>query len=947
MIYYQILRHLKVDTCVTGVRECLFVPFSLSPFTLQRAYRWRDSIAVGLRDQRYRRAVRYLPDVVTGFAGSVIPPGSRADQPVRYLHGSVFLNLGIERPKDTEDGGFDEPSWNVLKGLLGTPMVGIHSQLRTLVDALRDRRFQEEHAPRIAAAWADTLQLFIPNQVLDADFTLATRYQFNTSVRVDFTVSIPEGQTVTRQMLSRLRIRATRDLPPGSVANVTRASFTYQTDAFSRSISVSQGHGDLIVVETGARDLGASLNSVPDQWEQQDERAEIVRATQQLVHHLNENMEYYHKVIWWNMDRDRLYMLLDGFMLPSAPGVSVASVVEREPIAILGNAIVFRVSAGSFLGLDDIQTPENLFDYYVDRQSHSESLHVSLPTDGLYAQTIMDECNALEEHYGNTDWALSDKEPELGSIPPELLGSRGTTPEAITPTPFPQTLINLQNAPEAPAPSGLASAFEAITNANAFRDMAGLAGTQANTQAAFNTAASLATGFGNQAAALHLAKLAEAQEATRTADQKLASIKNAQDKGLVQPEDVQKATKATLEAMNPDMMSTEAPHQNPAINAAIQTAGFTPGSTIEATTSEGITKVSIGPEEIPVLQPQCGFNGSAGLVAEDELRRAIATAAMDELPLWRNNSGRVVKESTPANFGQLVKYWLSQTDDFSASNLEALAQAAVAAGFDYQKLTDAPQYPAGVDEPEQKKAWLDAHAASDNNVVRNKLIAAAGLPTTPLLENLIDSALRGAQHSFANLTAWSAVFVVSVIERVAMEKHLTDAPADNNVLLRATSRHANYVLEAHRRRDQRDGTYLAFHATSRAVQIGDIVVSDRQAKSTNGVWKYEKIQEFQKGGRELHGDIVVNVDIAGGYAVTVGGNVGDSVKRRRYPIDADGKLIVDERRKYAQEKDDGSLPPVPSPTSDFKDESTSRIFTILSLVPTCLPLPVRHEEIIA
>jgi hypothetical protein len=53
-----------------------------------------------------------------------------------------------------------------------------------------------------------------------------------------------------------------------------------------------------------------------------------------------------------------------------------------------------------------------------------------------------------------------------------------------------------------------------VTNANAFRDMAGLAGTQANAAAAMTAAAGLATNFGNQAAALELAKTAKATKAT-------------------------------------------------------------------------------------------------------------------------------------------------------------------------------------------------------------------------------------------------------------------------------------------------------------------------------------------------------------------------------------------------------------------------------------------------
>ena len=46
----------------------------------------------------------------------------------------------------------------------------------------------------------------------------------------------------------------------------------------------------------------------------------------------------------------------------------------------------------------NIKTPDDLYNYYVNHQVPTEPMLVSLPTDGLYAQTVMDECVGLEEH---------------------------------------------------------------------------------------------------------------------------------------------------------------------------------------------------------------------------------------------------------------------------------------------------------------------------------------------------------------------------------------------------------------------------------------------------------------------------------------------------------------------------------------------------------------------
>ncbi|MFE4542435.1 hypothetical protein [Arthrobacter sp. NPDC056727] len=605
VIYYQILRHLKIKTELAGVRQCIFVPFALRPFDLQRAYRWRESISGAIRTPRFGRALRYLKDVATNFSTSDIDPGPRANQPLTYVRGSLYVTLGVERPADSSDGKFDTGLWQVAQPLLSTPALGIFSTLATLLANQRDAQFQKDYAPGMAARWADRLTFQLPGgRVLRADCTLATRYRFNQPTRIDFSIPSAELTGLTRSTVSQLRIIPALGLPPGSVANLSRISITYSTPRFEHSVEGRTGTDDLVTPITGAAEVASAVLPL-DSWEKVDERLELIRSVQELIEHLNEHVEYYHKAIWWRLDRDRLLMMLDGFYVPGTNNVSIASIVDREPLAIIGNSLVYRVGAAAFVPMGKITSPQTLLEVYAERSPVADPLYISLPTDGLYAQTIMDECGALEEHYGNTDWALNDADPELGAIDPMLLGSRATDSTATTqPTPFPSTIINLQNAPDAPAPQGLAGVLSAVTNANAFRDMAGLAGTQANARAALETAAGLATNFGNQAASLELAKLAKAAQATNDADRKLASIKNAQDKGLATDEQAAVQTQAALSAMNPDAVPSDAPHTNAAINDAIVTAASVPGSSIEATNSEGATKVTLGKEDVLLFTPR-------------------------------------------------------------------------------------------------------------------------------------------------------------------------------------------------------------------------------------------------------------------------------------------------------------------------------------------------------
>lgn len=557
IVYHEILRHYRVDTGFAGARECLFVPFSVTPFDVHKALKWRDKLRGGMLARDLRWALDRLDDVATAWVDSDVPPGRRSSHPINYATGSLYVRLSIERPRDREQEETIEQYrqlWAPLAPLLGLPVNRIVAHMqRENVD--RDAYFQREIAPTIAAKWANRLKLSVGGVTLaEADFTLASSYQFGGTVRVDFT--IPVNRQFSREALQQLVLRSEDSLPPGSVANLTRLSFRYYTDHFNATAESIRSQNDVNTSDTGEPDPQGALALMPlTPWEHQDLRRVIEDAVDKLIVHLNANLVYYHKVIWWLMDRDELYMLLDGFIAPYGrrfengvwvedTGRSLASVVEREPMGILGNSLVFRVAGGAFLGIDGHESPDALHDYYFDSEYRSQPLRVSLPTDGLYAQALMDQCNACEEHFGGTDWVLSDKDPELEFLADQL-GTRRATPEGTSPTELPDTIISLQNAPAAPDPAGLGAILQAVTSSDAFRDMAGLAGTQANAMGALTQAASLARGFGQMAVEFQKAK-----QATAMARQKLDNIKKAQKDGLIDEAEARRQAASALEEQN-------------------------------------------------------------------------------------------------------------------------------------------------------------------------------------------------------------------------------------------------------------------------------------------------------------------------------------------------------------------------------------------------------------
>ncbi len=150
-----------------------------------------------------------------------------------------------------------------------------------------------------------------------------------------------------------------------------------------------------------------------------------------------------------------------------------------------------------------------------------------------------------------------------------------------------------------------------------------------------------------------------------------------------------------------------------------------------------------------------------------------------------------------------------------------------------------------------------------------------------------------------------------------------------------------YVHEAHRRTyaAPTESTYRAFPPANRSVQVGDIIVMDRGATNVAGVLPFANIPGILPGWA-LHADIVIHVAHQA-HAVAIGGNVSHSVRLKRYPLDSNDHLVVAREQLYTQEPNAGQLPNLPSTNTapGLDGQSTGRIFTLLSPVPSCVIAP--------
>jgi|GEM_PF-3556020 hypothetical protein len=636
VIYYEILRHLRVDTEVAGVTECVFVPMPVKDFTHERIKRHKDVLARYARGQWERLAFANLQFLPSNLAASDIPGGERRTQSLTSLSGSLYVRLGLEMPGEGEiaaeiDAATDTKvtaeridllyrrAFGYFTYYLPVPLLRIISTMVKATPEARNRYFQQEIAPHMARRFVDDLRLHDAGGIdLGADFTLAGEYAYGRVVQVDFTLDL-DGRDITRKDLEQLKItfddkfrkfaegaaNPERFLPPRSFMDVTRAVLRYANDHYEDQAWSDRGARDLVNSVSGhAEPEGALCRFKPSHADKRNMHALLEDAYADFKARLEAHPFFYHKAIWWHMDRDELYTLLDGFSFDEAGGRSLASIIERRPLGILGNTLVFKTSTDK--PLDPMFASfEALKNHYVAGLPPRDPIRISLPTDGLYARAHMDGCIAAEEHNGSFDWVFNNQEPELADLPSSLLESRSAQAPNLAPTAFPDTIINLQNAPAMPAPSGLDGALRAVQNAGAFRDMAGLAGTQANTRAGLSAAAGLATSFGGMAFQGAMAQLQADANAGSDLKGMFSAIEKARDSGLITQEQASEAASEAIKRRMHGKDDVEEAHRREIEKTAMQGDG---GGTVTKTTREGTTETVIKepapkPEETKAAKP--------------------------------------------------------------------------------------------------------------------------------------------------------------------------------------------------------------------------------------------------------------------------------------------------------------------------------------------------------
>lgn len=553
--YFEVLRHLLVRQRLVDVQECLFVPLLMSRFNKDKVLRWRHTLVTAVRNRRLQRGFDALERIENNYVGSDLPVGAYADQSLDYLDGDLSITFQLARPRDKDDD-FDAASWVWLGNIL--PFINPSEFYNNFLkdQAFKDRVFLEQLGPRIAERFVQFMQFYAvlndnSEVKLPVDATLLSDFVNDRRLHVSLRLA-QNLPPLRRSDIKFIKISGRVSiggfflfdlLPANSKVIIESGNMRYRTK-FSSDFLFRDAR--ILNDITGGDDV--RIYTPLNRQEQRNPREEDKEIARQLLDHLNEHIERYHHAIWWRMSPDRRYMLLDGFEAPNSNGRSVASVVENELIGIVGNSLIMPVARGFHLDptfRQDIEQPIDLLEHY-EPNTPIEPSRIALPTRGVYAEAVMGACNSCEfkEEERFWRWEESPIPDSPAAILPVSTESRRAEPPDLTAKDFPTPIINLQNAPAAPDPTGLSAALQLLGTPNLFKDITGLEGTQRNAAEALKGALDTAQFFGGKAADLALqARMG------RDIDKAMRTIQRAKSAGLIDDKQAQELTNNAIRGM--------------------------------------------------------------------------------------------------------------------------------------------------------------------------------------------------------------------------------------------------------------------------------------------------------------------------------------------------------------------------------------------------------------
>lgn len=513
-----------------------------------------------------------------------------------------------------------------------------------------DDIYNNDIAPLLFEKLIDTLHL----EEINADYSGASRYKGGEQqMRVRL-----NGTTTKARFLLPLYIKffsnstAFKSIKDSVTVDVGNVTILYSTAHYNGRL-FSGYVGDDLLDDT-------TLYIPENSDEKRNPRNEDIFIVEKLIVHLNSNLEHYNKALWRDLDPDRRFMLIDGFNIQifndfgiPAGMRSLASVVKNQLIAIVGNSLVFPVAAGYKISQSYIaeQTQEGataqvtLFDHYRPF-TPVPPYRISIPSKGVFMEAVKGNCDACEKVEDNTsqDWTrfTTDEPTPINAVSPPV---PTITDWRAAFKDFAPPLINIQNAPAAPAPgAGLAGLSELLGKSGIFNDITGLDANQQNV---------LKTYLSNQENAKAFAEMAKGLAAqshnTQNSDKIMDTLKTAKDSGALTQQEYGKLVKDHIQQQidggdsnNAEQSAAQA--TKPTLtDAAVRAADQGKSVKAQKTDKDGVTE-SVDIKEGQTASVLAQVSGTVPNLKQDNEMACWATAATIMMS-WKRSKTMTVLEA--------------------------------------------------------------------------------------------------------------------------------------------------------------------------------------------------------------------------------------------------------------------------------------------------------------
>ncbi|MBO8173321.1 MAG: OmpA family protein [Bacillaceae bacterium] len=190
-----------------------------------------------------------------------------------------------------------------------------------------------------------------------------------------------------------------------------------------------------------------------------------------MVNHIKAHRMAYLRTLWLTEDPDRRALRFEQYVYPyeneygDTQPVPLMNLIENRPVGIIGNQIAFPLN--DQYQKDTLSQDHGLF----KTVAHKNEKLISIPTRGVYAETLLSKCNATEMRDINRVIDVGEGDdihaPDISGITP---GSRHAAMD-LQPSGVPGSSINIQNAPAAPDPTGMSGTLGLLASGDIFRDM--------------------------------------------------------------------------------------------------------------------------------------------------------------------------------------------------------------------------------------------------------------------------------------------------------------------------------------------------------------------------------------------------------------------------------------------------------------------------------------------